>query len=168
MEIAVKMVEMSSKGRGRRRRRRRGGLPCRRHHGGAPPLSPLPLWLQGSPPPWRWDPWGRRKWGSGGCKFVGGGVLHEVGFLSLYSLSDSRLPILGRTRFGLTQPSGIGIRWILCPKRLLWNSLQLFSWRVFCLTMSSTCNVTIFQKSSGTDSWKVPIWLQQGFHLYSW
>jgi hypothetical protein len=35
-----------------------------------PLLSPLPSWLHGSPPPWRWDPWGRLKRGSGGCKFV--------------------------------------------------------------------------------------------------
>jgi hypothetical protein len=167
MEIAMKMVEMCSEGRGRRRRWWRGGLPRRRHHGGAPPLSPLPSWLHGSPPPWRWDLWGRRKRGSGGCKFVGGGVPHELGFLSLYSLSDSRLPILGRTRLGLTQPFGLGIRWILCPERLPWNSLQLWSWRVFRLTLSSTRNVTIFEKSSGSDFWKVPIWLQQGFHLYS-
>jgi hypothetical protein len=42
MEIAVKMAEMSSKGHGQRRRqRRRGGLPCHRHRGGAPPLSPF-------------------------------------------------------------------------------------------------------------------------------
>jgi hypothetical protein len=169
MEIAVKMAEMSSEGRGRwRRRRRRGVLPCRRHHGGAPPLSPLPSWLHGSPPLWRWDPWGRRKRGSGGCKFVGGGVPHELGFLPLYSLSDSCLPILGRTRSGLTWPSGLGIRWILCPECLPWNSLQLCSWRFFRLTLSSTRNVTIFEKSSGKNIWKVPIWLQQGFHLYSW
>jgi hypothetical protein len=94
MEIAVKMAGMSSEGR--------GGLPRRRHHGGAPPLSPLPSWLQGSPPPWRWDPWGRRKCGSGACKFVGGGVPHELGFLPLYSLSDSHLPILGRNGVGLS------------------------------------------------------------------
>jgi hypothetical protein len=167
MEIAVKMAEMSSEGRGRRRRRWRGGLPRRRHHGGAPPLSPLPSWLHVSPPPWRWYPWGRRKHGSGGCKFVGGGVPHELGFLPLYSLSDSHLPILGCTRSGLTRPSGLGIRWILCLERLPWNSLQLCSWRVFHLTLSSTRNVTIFEKSSGTDFWKVPIWLQKGFHLYS-
>jgi hypothetical protein len=97
MEIAVKMAEMSSEGRGR-------------HHVGAPFLSPLPSWLHGSPPPWRWDPWGRRKRGSGGCKFVGGGVPHELGFLPLYSLSDSRIPIFGRTRSGLTRPFGLGIR----------------------------------------------------------
>jgi hypothetical protein len=53
---------------------------------------------------------GRRKRGSGGCKFVGGGVSHELGFLPLYSLSDSRLPILGRNGVGLSQPSGLGIR----------------------------------------------------------
>jgi hypothetical protein len=110
MEIAVKMAEMSSEGRGWRRRRQRGGLPHRRHHGEALPLSLLTSWLHGSPPPWRWDPWGRRKRGSGGCKFVGGGVPHELGFLPLYSLSDFRLPILGRTRSGLTRPSGLGIR----------------------------------------------------------
>jgi hypothetical protein len=87
MEIAVKMAEMCSEGRGWRRR---GGLPRHWHHGGAPPLSPLPSWLQGSPPPWRWDPWGRRKRGSGSCKFVGGGVPHELGFLPLYV---SRIPV---------------------------------------------------------------------------
>jgi hypothetical protein len=170
MEIAVKMAEMSSEGRGRRRRRRRrrGGLPRRRHHGRAPPLSPLPSWLHGSPPPWRWDPWGRQKRGSGGCKFMGGGVSHELGFLPLYSLSDSRLPILGRNRAGLSRPSGLRIRWNLCPERSPWNYLQLCNWRVFRLTLSSTHNVTIFEKISGTDFWKVPIWLQQGFYLYSW
>jgi hypothetical protein len=94
MEIAVKMVEMSSEGHWRRRH---GGLPNRRHHGGAPLLSPLSSWLDGSPPPWRWDPWGRRKRVFGGCKFVGGGVSHELGFLPLYSLSDSHLPILGHS-----------------------------------------------------------------------
>jgi hypothetical protein len=52
---------------------------------------------------------------NGGCKFVGGGVSHELGFLPLYSFSDFRLPILGRTRSGLTRPSGLGIRQILCP-----------------------------------------------------
>jgi hypothetical protein len=41
MEIAVKMAEMSSEGRGRWRQRQHGGLPRRRHHGEAPPLSPF-------------------------------------------------------------------------------------------------------------------------------
>jgi hypothetical protein len=51
MEIAVKMAEMSSKGRGRRQRwRRRGGLPRRRHHVGAPPLSPFLHGFMGSLP----------------------------------------------------------------------------------------------------------------------
>jgi hypothetical protein len=98
---------------------------------------------------------------------VSGGVSHELGFLSLYSLSDSRLPILGCNGAGLSWPSGFGIRWILNPGRSSWNSLQLYNLRVFCLTPSSTRNVTIFEKSSGIDFWKVPIWLQQGFHLYS-
>jgi hypothetical protein len=170
MEIAVNMAEMSSEGRGRRRRRwrQRGRLPRRRHHGGALPLGPLPSCLHGSPPPWRWDSLGRRKRGSGGCKFVGGGVSHELGFLPLYSSSDFCLPILGHTRLGLTQPSGLGIKRIFYLERLPWNSLKLCSWRVFRLMPSSTRNVTIFEKSSNTDFRKVPIWLQQGFHLYSW
>jgi hypothetical protein len=50
---------------------------------------------------------GRRKHGSGGYKFMGGGVSHELGFLPLYSFSDFRLPILDRTRLGLTQPFGL-------------------------------------------------------------
>jgi hypothetical protein len=133
-----------------------------------PPLSPLPSWIYGSPPPWIWDLWERLKHGSGGCKFVGGGVSHELGFLSLYNLLDSHLPILGRNGAGLAQQSGLGIRWILCLEHSPWNSLQLCNWRVFCLTQSSTRNVTIFKKSSGTYFWKVLIWLQQGFHLYSW
>jgi hypothetical protein len=61
---------------------------------------------------------GEAKRGSGGCKFVGGGVSHELGLLPLYSFSDFRLPILGRIRSGLTRPSGLGIRRILCPERL--------------------------------------------------
>jgi hypothetical protein len=85
---------------------------------------------------------------------VGRGVPHELGFLPLYSLLDSRLPILGRIGAGLSRPSVLGIRWILCPERMPWNSLQLCSWRVFRLTPSSTRNVTIFEKSSGTDFWK--------------
>jgi hypothetical protein len=40
MEIAVKMTEMSSEGRGRQRRRR-GGLPRRWHHGERRPLAPF-------------------------------------------------------------------------------------------------------------------------------
>jgi hypothetical protein len=40
MELAVKMAEMSSEGRGRHRRRR-GGLPRRRHHGERRPLAPF-------------------------------------------------------------------------------------------------------------------------------
>jgi hypothetical protein len=159
MEIAMKMAEMSSEGRGRRHRR---------HHGEVLPLGPLPSWLHGSPPPWRWDLWGRQKRGSSGCKFVGGGVSHELGFFPLYSFSDFYLPILGHTRSGLNRPSGLRIRRVLCPEHFPWNSLQLCSSRVFRLTLSLTRNVTIFEKNSSTDFKKVPIWLQQGFHLYSW
>ena len=68
MEMAVKTAERQRGGVGRRRGEL---LPRRRHHGGAPPLSLPPSWLLGSPPPWRWDPWGRQKRGFDGWKFVG-------------------------------------------------------------------------------------------------
>jgi hypothetical protein len=41
---------------------------------------------------------------------------------------------------GLSWPSGLGMRWILCLEHSPWNSLQLCIWRVFCLTPPSTCN----------------------------
>jgi hypothetical protein len=132
------------------------------------PLAPFLHGFMGALPHGDGIHGGRRKRGSGGCKFVGGSVPHELGFLPLYSLSDSHLPILGRTRSDLIWLSGLGIRWIFYPERLPWNSLQLCSWRVFRLTLYLTGNVTIFEKSSSTDFWKVPIWLQQDFHLYSW
>ena len=104
MEMAVKTAERAARGAGRRRHRRwrRGLLLRRRFHGGAPPLSPLPSWLLGSPPPWRWDPWGRQKRGFWWLKFVGGGVLHELGFLPLYIFSDFRHPLLGFHQNGPT------------------------------------------------------------------
>ena len=91
MEMAVKTAERAARSAGRRRRGEL--LSRRRHHGGAPPLSLPPSWLLGSPPLWRWDLWGRQKRGFGGWKFVGGGVLHELGFLPLYILPESRHPI---------------------------------------------------------------------------
>ena len=64
--------------------RRRGELlPRRRHHGGAPLLSPLPSWLLGSPPLWRWDPWRRQKRGFGDWKIVGAGTPGRVRVSSL-------------------------------------------------------------------------------------
>ena len=36
---------------------------------------------------------GGQKRGFGGWKFMGGGVLHELGFLPLYIFSDFRYPI---------------------------------------------------------------------------
>jgi hypothetical protein len=115
MEIAVKMAEMSSEGRGRRRRR--GGLPRRRHHGERRPLALFFHGFMGALPHGDGVHGGRKR-GSSGCKFVGGGVPHELGFLPLYSFSDFRLPILGRTRSGLTWPFGLGIGQILCTERL--------------------------------------------------
>jgi len=77
-------------------------FPRRRQAWGAPPLSLPPSWLLGSPPPWRWDPWGRQKRGFWWLKFVGGGVLHELGFLPLYIFSDFRHPLLGFHQNGPT------------------------------------------------------------------
>jgi hypothetical protein len=42
------------------------GAPSLPSAGGAPPLSPLPSWLLGSLPPWRWDPWGGKNVAFGG------------------------------------------------------------------------------------------------------
>ena len=89
MEMAVKTAE-----RGSAAAQGGGGaggagnsFPRRRQAGGAPPLSLPPSWLLGSP-----DPWGRQKRGFWWLKFVGGGVLHELGFLPLYIFSDFRHP----------------------------------------------------------------------------
>ena len=102
MEMAVKTAEGVARSAGRRRRWRGKLHPCRRHGGDAPPLSPLPSWLIGSPPPWRWDPWGRQKRGFWWLKFVGGAVLHELVFLPLYIFSDFRHSLLGFHHIGPT------------------------------------------------------------------
>ena len=93
MEMVVKTAERAARSAGRRRRWRGELLPRRRHQGEAPPLSPLPSWIIGSPPPMEMGSMGRQKRGFGSWKFVGGGVLHELGFLPLYSFSDFRHPI---------------------------------------------------------------------------
>jgi hypothetical protein len=41
MEMAVKTLKRAARGAWRRRRWRGELLPCHRHHGGAPPLSPF-------------------------------------------------------------------------------------------------------------------------------
>ena len=52
---------------------------------------------------------GGQKRGFVGCKFVGADLFHELGFLPLYSFSDSRHPILGCSKSGLAGPSSIRI-----------------------------------------------------------
>ena len=103
MEMAVKMAERAARSAGR----------CR-HHGGAPPLSLPPSCLLGSHPPWRWDPWGRQKCGFWWLKFVGGGVLHELGFLPLYIFSDFRHPLLRLRKMGFPGESELQMGRILC------------------------------------------------------
>jgi hypothetical protein len=46
IEMAVKTMKGATRGAGQRQLGEL--LPCRRHHGGALPLSPLPSWLLGS------------------------------------------------------------------------------------------------------------------------
>ena len=168
MEMAVKTVERGSAvaqgGDGA------GGagnsFPLRRQAWGAPPLSLPPSWLLGSPPPWRWDPWGRQKRGFGGCKFVGGGVLHDLGFPPLYRLSDFRHPLWTFSKSGFSPPSGLRLGRILPLELLGENSLKLSRLDFFHLTSSSVHNGSIFEYSFQTDFRKVPIRLQQGFLLY--
>jgi hypothetical protein len=91
MEMAMKTMKRAARGAGRRRRGEL--LPCRRLHGGEPPLSPLPSWLLGSPPHGDGVHGGGKKCGFGRLQFVGGGVPHEFGFLPLHSFSDFHHPI---------------------------------------------------------------------------
>jgi hypothetical protein len=92
------MAEMSSEGRGRRSGGGAGSgagdSPAAGIMGERRPLAPFLHGFMGALPHGDGIHGGRRKRGSSGCKFVGGGVPHELGFLPLYSLSDSRLPIL--------------------------------------------------------------------------
>ena len=66
MEMAVKKAERAARSAGRRRRpsAAQGAPPAPAgHHGGAPPLSPLPPWLLGAvdePSPMEMRPWGRQ------------------------------------------------------------------------------------------------------------
>src|SRR3954468_8321788 len=57
--------------------------------------------------------------GSGGGKFV---ALGDLGFLSLYRLSDSRHQILGLSKTGFTRPSGLRFGRILYPEASPRNS----------------------------------------------
>ena len=103
MEMAVKTAERAARSAGWRRRRRRRGelLPRRRYHGGAPPLSPFLHGFLGALP-MEMGSMGRQKRGFGGWKFMGGGILHELGFPSLYRLSDFRHPLIGLYQNGST------------------------------------------------------------------
>ena len=97
MDMAVKMKtgQRGVQGGAGGRRWRRDSPLRRRPSWGVPPLSLLPPWILGDvgrPPPWRLDPWGRQKRGFGGWNSWVLGVLHDLGFLPLYSFSDFRHP----------------------------------------------------------------------------
>jgi hypothetical protein len=77
------------------------GTPALSASWGSAAPEPPSFMASWEPSPMEMGSMGEAKRCSGGCKFVGGGVSYELGFLPLYSLSDSHLRILGR---------GLGIR----------------------------------------------------------
>ena len=114
------------------------------------PLLPCGWCCNGAGPP-------LQDGGLGGGKFV---ALGDLGFLSLYRLSDSRHQILGLSKTGFTRPSGLRFGRILYPEASPRNSPQLSQLDFFRLTSSSGRNVTIFKKRSQTDFRKVRVLLQ--------
>ena len=78
-------------------------------------------------------------------------ALGDLGFLSLYRLSDSRHQILGLSKTGFTRPSGLRFGRILYPEASPRNSPQLSQLDFFRLTSSSGRNLTIFKKRSETN-----------------
>ena len=125
-----------------------GGGP--RGSGSLAPLLPCGWCCNGAGPP-------LQDGGSGGGKFV---ALGDLGFLSLYRLSDSRHQILGLSKTGFTRPSRLRFGRILYPEASPRNSPQLSQLDFFRLTSSSGRNVTIFKKRSQTDFRKVRVLLQ--------
>ena len=91
--MEVKTAERATRGAGRRRRPAvaQGHLLRRRPSRGCTALSPCSSMALGSPPPWRWDPWGRQKRGFGGYNPWVLGVLHDLGFLQLLGFPSSHL-----------------------------------------------------------------------------
>ena len=118
--------------------------------GSLAPLLPCGWCCNGAGPP-------LQDGGLGGGKFV---ALGDLGFLSLYRLSDSRHQILGLSKTGFTRPSGLRFGRILYPEASPRNSPQLSQLDFFRLTSSSGRNVTIFKKRSQTDFRKVRVLLQ--------
>ena len=100
--------------------------------GSLAPLLPCGWCCNGAGPP-------LQDGGLGGGKFV---ALGDLGFLSLYRLSDSRHQILGLSKTGFTRPSGLRFGRILYPEASPRNSPQLSQLDFFRLTSSSGRNVT--------------------------
>ena len=92
--------------------------------GSLAPLLPCGWCCNGDGPP-------LQDGGSGGGKFV---ALGDLGFLSLYRLSDSRHQILGLSKTGFTRPSGLRFGRILYPEASPRNSPQLSQLDFFRLT----------------------------------
>ena len=105
--------------------------------GSLAPLLPCGWCCNGAGPP-------LQDGGLGGGKFV---ALGDLGFLSLYRLSDSRHQILGLSKTGFTRPSGLRFGRILYPEASPRNSPQLSQLDFFRLTSYSGRNVTIFKKT---------------------
>lgn len=85
------------------------------------------------------------------------GVGHDLGFLPLYSFSDSC-----HSGMAISGASGLRLGRILSPDRSAENFLQLSRLDFFHLTSSSGRNGSIFENSVQTDFRKVPIRFQQG------
>ena len=125
-----------------------GGGP--RGSGSLVPLLPCGWCCNGAGPP-------LQDGGLGGGKFV---ALGDLGFLSLYRLSDSRHQILGLSKTGFTRPYRLRVGRTLYPEASPRNSPQLSQLDFFRLTSSSGRNVTILKKRSQTDFRKVRVLLQ--------
>ena len=125
--------------------------------------GPWPLLL-----PWRWCCCGDWSSPQDGCQ--GGGIFvvpFDLGFLSLYKLSDSRHPDYVFSILGLEGASELWLGWILGLNPSEKNSLQLCSFRFFRLRPSSGVTEAIFKTCLvGTDFGRVRVQLLQGSLLW--
>ena len=129
--------------------------------------GPWPLLL-----PWRWCCCGDWSPPQDGCQ--GGGIFvvpFDLGFLSLYRLSDSRHADYVFSILGLKGASELRLGQILGLNPPEKNSLQLCSFKFFRLSPSSGVSKAIFKTCLvGTDFGRVRVQLQQGsfcdFFLY--
>ena len=118
--------------------------------------------------PWRWFCCGDWSPPQDGCQ--GGGnfvVPFDLGFLSLYRLSDSRHPDYVFCISGFLEASELRLGRILCLNPPEKHSLQLCSFKFFRLRLSSSVSDAIFKTCLvGTDFGRVRVQLLQGSLLW--